>query len=159
MATKGGHIREIKLLFQSSKDGDSCDTFYEKCGDKGPTLSVIKSKKKRKFGGFSIAQWTNKKGNVQLKDENSFVYSLDKLEKYDVLEQDIAISCYPDQCLLVYGNNKNRYGLRIFPGFLKDKNNYENFGKKTYNVPEQFSLTGENIFFVEELEIYQIIFT
>ena len=47
MATKGGHIREIKLLFQSSKDGDSCDTFYEKCGDKGTTLSVIKSKKKR----------------------------------------------------------------------------------------------------------------
>jgi len=157
MATKCGHILEIKLLFQSSKDGDSYDTFFEKCGEKGPTLSVIKSKNNKKFGGFSKAQWTNKKGKIQLKDENAFVYSLDKLEKYDVLEPDIAISCHPD-FLLMYGNNNNRYGLRIVSSFLEGKNNYENFGKKSYNVPAQFTLTGENLFIVEELEIFQIIF-
>ena len=58
----------------------------------------------------------------------------------------------------MYGNNNNRYGLRIVSSFLEGKNNYENFGKKSYNVPAQFTLTGENLFIVEELEIFQIIF-
>ena len=157
MATKGGHILEIKLLFQSSKDGDSFETFFEKCGEKGPTLSVIKSKNNKRFGGFSKAQWTNKKGNITIKDKDAFVYSLDKLEKYDVLDPDIAIACSSD-FLIMYGNKLDRYGLRIHSGFLEDKNNYENFGKKSYNVPQQFALSGENIFFCEELEVFQIIF-
>ena len=158
LTTKGGKIKEIKLIFNSSKDGDSYNTFIEKCGDKGPTLSVIQSKRKKRFGGFSKAQWTGKKGKIKLKDENAFVYSLDKLKKYDVLQPEIAIACIPGDYLLMYGNRDNRYGLRVYPGFLENKNNYEHFGTKSYDVPENFGLSGENIFFVEELEMFQIVF-
>lgn len=158
LTTKGGKIKEIKLIFNSSNDGDSYNTFIEKCGDKGPTLSVIQSKNKKRFGGFSKAQWTDKKGKIKLKDEKAFVFSLDKLKKYDVLQPEIAIACIPGDYLLMYGNNDNRYGLRVAPGFLEDKNNYEHFGKKSYDVPENFGLSGENIFFVEELEIFKIVF-
>ena len=157
LTSKGGHISEIKLIFQSSTDGDTYEKFIEKCGEQGPILSVIKSKRNKKFGGFSMVELTDKKGKIQLKDENAFVYSLDNLKKYDVLEADIAISCYPNEYVLIYGNNNDRYGLRIFAGFLENKN-YENFAKKRYNTPNKFSLSGENSFYVDELEIFKIIF-
>ena len=157
LISKGGNILEIKLIFQSLIDGDSYETFIEKCGDKGPTLSIIRTIDNKRFGGFSKAQWTDKKGKINIKDESAFVYSLDKLEKYDVLKPDIAIACFPDDYLLMYGNGFNRYGLRIFSGFL-DKKNYENFNNKSYNTPNEYCLSGRNDFYVKELEIFQIIF-
>ena len=157
LTMKGGNIKEIKLIFQSSKDGDEYETFFSKCGDKGPTLILIESKNQKKFGGFSKAKWTNKKGKAQIKDESAFVFSLDKLKKYDVLKSEIAIVCYPDDYLIMYGNNYDRYGLRIKNGFLEN-GNYENFKNKSYDINEPFGLSGENEFFVEELEVFLITF-
>jgi len=57
----------------------------------------------------------------------------------------------------MYGNNYDRYGLRIKSGFL-ETGNYENFNNKSYDINEQYGLSGENEFFVEELEVFLIIF-
>ena len=157
LSIKGGIIKEIKLIFQSSQDGDEYDTFFSKCGEKGPTLSLIKSKNDKKFGGFTKANWTDKNGKIKIKDESAFIYSLNKLKKYDVLLPDIAIACYPSDYLLMYGNNFDRYGLRIYSGFL-EKGNYENFKNKSYDTNDQFCLSGENEFYVDELEVFLIIF-
>ncbi len=157
LASKCGQIKDIKLIYQSSIDGDKSEIFFKKCGNVGPTLSVIKSKNNKKFGGFTKENWTDKKGRIKINDEKAFVYSLDKFEKYDVIKPEMAISCIPYEYILVYGNNDDRYGLRIFDEF-SEKENYENFGKKAYDVPSQFCLSGDNIFYVEELEVYNIIF-
>ncbi len=157
LASKCGQIKDIKLIYQSSIDGDKSEIFFKKCGNVGPTLSVIKSKNNKKFGGFTKENWTDKKGRIKINDEKAFVYSLDKFEKYDVIKPEMAISCIPYEYILVYGNNDDRYGLRIFDEF-SEKENYENFGKKAYDVPNQFCLSGDNIFYVEELEVYNIIF-
>ena len=157
LSIKGGNIKEIKLIFQSSQDGDEYDTFFSKCGEKGPTLSLIKSKNDKKFGGYTKANWTDKNGKIKIKDESAFIYSLNKLKKYDVLNSDIAIACYPSDYLLMYGNNFDRYGLRIYSGFL-EKGNYENFKNKSYDTNDQFCLSGENEFYVDELEVFLIIF-
>ena len=157
LSIKGGNIKEIKLIFQASQDGDEYDKFFSKCGDKGPTLSLIKSKNNKKFGGFTKANWTDKKGKIKIKDESAFIFSLNKLKKYDVLQSDIAIACYPDGYLLMYGNNFDRYGLRIYSGFL-EKGNYENFKNKSYDTNDPFCLSGENEFYVDELEVFLIIF-
>ena len=157
LSIKGGNIKEIKLIFQSSQDGDEYDTFFSKCGEKGPTLSLIKSKNDKKFGGFTKANWTDKNGKIKIKDESAFIYSLNKLKKYDVLNSDIAIACYPSDYLLMYGNNFDRYGLRIYSGFL-EKGNYENFKNKSYDTNDQFCLSGENEFYVDELEVFLIVF-
>ena len=157
LSSKGGRISEIKLIFQSSKDGDDYKTFFEKCGEKGPTLILIKSKRKKKFGGFSTAEWTDKKGKIQIKDESAFVYSLDKLEKYDVLKPEIAVVCYPTNFIIMYGNGFNRYGLRIPSKFL-EKGSYENFDNRSYDTPDKYCLNGESEFNVDELEVFQIIF-
>ena len=49
----------------------------------GPTVSLIKTKKERIFGGFTKVEWTNKK--IMLKDENAFLFSINNKEKYDIL--------------------------------------------------------------------------
>ena len=153
---KVGRILEIKLIFQSSVNGDDYDTFFEKCKGQGPFLSVIKSQEKI-FGGFSKGNLTDKKETLKIKDEKAFVYSLNKLKKYDVLQPNIAASFYHKDFLLMYGNNNDRYGLRIHTNFLNE-NNYENFKNKSYDTPEEYCLTEKNIFNIDELEIYLIIF-
>ena len=152
-----GKINKIKLIYRATDNGDDSESFFKKCSNIGPSLSVIKAKNGRRFGGFTKAEWTDQKGKVILKDENSFLYSIDNKEKYDILKSESAISCYPYDYTLVYGNKQDRYGIRLFSRFL-EKSSYENLASKVYNVPQEICLSGKNKFEVEEVEIFQIIF-
>ena len=155
--TSVGNISEINLIYRATRDGDDSDTFFEKCSNKGPTISLIKSGNDRVFGGFTKAEWTDKKGKIKLKDDKAFLFSLDNKEKYKILKPDIAISCYPNNYTLVYGNKDDRYGIRLFNNFL-EKNNYENLASKVYDAPSDYCLSGHNKFEVQDAEVYQVIF-
>ena len=152
-----GNISAIKLIYRATENGDDSNTFFDKCSNMGPTISLIKTKEDRIFGGFSKAEWTDKKGNVKLKDDTAFLFSLDNKEKYKILKPEIAISCYPDYYTLVYGNKDDRYGIRLFSNFL-EKNNYENLASKSYDTPSDYCLSGHNKFEVEDAEVFQVIF-
>ena len=47
--SENGIIKNIKLIYRATKDGDTLNNFYDKCSQKGPTLSIIKTKKGRRF--------------------------------------------------------------------------------------------------------------
>ena len=150
-------IKEINLLYKSSEHGDTSKIFFEKCGNKGPTFSLIETSKGRRFGGFSKAEWTDKKDMIRLKDSEAFLFSLDNMEKYSILKTEIAIGCYPYYQSLVYGNNGDGKGIYIPNEFLKNKGS-ENLSTKVYNVPSDYCLSGESNFLVKEIEVYQVIF-
>ena len=150
-------IKEINLLYKSSEHGDTSKIFFEKCGNKGPTFSLIETSKGRRFGGFSKAEWTDKKSTIILKDSEAFLFSLDNMEKYNILKADIAITCSPYSYILVYGNNLDGKGIYIANKFLKNKST-ENHTTKVYDVPSDYCMSGENTFLVKEIEVYQIIF-
>ena len=152
-----GNINEIKLIYRATENGDDSESFFSKCSNKGPTISLIKTANNRIFGGFTKAEWTNKKGKIRLKDENTFLFSLNNGEKYNILEPDKAISCYPDDLTLVYGNKEDRYGIRLFSNFL-EKTCYENLKNRVFDVPSEYCLTGYNKFNVQEVEVFQVIF-
>ena len=80
------------------------------------------------------------------------------MKKYNVLKPELAIECYPKSSCLVYGNNKDGYGLVLYNNFLKINKNFENHYSRVYNVPSDFCLSGENEFEVEEVEVYQVIY-
>ncbi len=155
--SENGKIKNINLLYRATRDGDSCESFYNKCGEKGITISLIKTKKNRIFGGFSTAQWTNKNGEIKLYDKTAFLFSLDDMKKYNILKPELAIKCFPEEACLVYGNNYDGYGIILYDNFLKI-NNKENHKSRVYNVPSDFCLSGENYFEVEEVEVYQVIY-
>ena len=151
-----GHINEIKLIYRASEDGDDSESFFKRCSKMGPTISLIKTKKGKIFGGFTTAEWVKEK--TKLTDYKAFLFSINNKKKYDILKPEIAISCYPDKFTLMYGNNDDRFGIRLLNGFLK-RNSYENLESKAYDAPTKFCLTGNNIFLTEEAEVFQVNFT
>ena len=78
---------KITLLMNSNIDGDSTKTFMDKCNGKCPTLAVIKTTNGYVFGGYTTQMW--KEGKV--KDNNAFVFSIDKKRKYNIKQPEHAI--------------------------------------------------------------------
>ena len=151
-----GNVNEIKLIYRASENGDDSESFFKRCSKMGPTVSLIKTKKGKIFGGFTTAEWVKEK--TKLTDYKAFLFSINNKKKYDILKPEIAISCYPDKFTLMYGNNDDRFGIRLLNGFLK-RNSYENLESKAYDAPTKFCLTGNNIFLTEEAEVFQVNFT
>ena len=151
-----GKIYEINLLYKASEDCGN-EIFFKKWSDKGPTVSIIKSLKGRRFGGFIKENWKNSKKEIFIKDDNAFLFSLDNCQKYNVLIPEYAASCHPKCYSMVYGNKSDGGGLCID----NDANGpcCENLFNNVFDVPSKYCLSGEEKDFgIEECEVYQIIF-
>ena len=140
---------KFNLLMDTKKDGDSISTFYSKCGKKCPIILFIKTTNGYRFGGFTTQLWPTS-GNYT-KDDKSFVFSLDKKNKYKVTNPDYAIYAYSDFfqfggcCFRIYNNCTNSSSNEI------SKNKY------CYDIPGNYEITGgEQKFIVFCYEVYQI---
>ena len=139
---------KITLLMNSNTDGDSKKTFMDKCNGKCPTLAVIKTTNGYVFGGYTTQMW--KQGEV--KDNNAFVFSINKKRKYNIKQPEHAI---------YYGINSwwgfGPYNNAIVVRENCTKNNDNHVGNQTYDIPEQYELNGgEEYFTVKSFEIYHI---
>ena len=63
----------------TKKDRDLISVFYSKCRNISPTILFFKTTNEASFGGYTTKFWSQ--NDVQA-DENSFVFSFDKKEKY-----------------------------------------------------------------------------
>ena len=73
-------IREIKKIYQATKDGGDSNIFHKKCDNIPNTLTLFKSAGKRRFGGFASECV---KSNYSINpDKNCFLFSLDKKKIY-----------------------------------------------------------------------------
>jgi hypothetical protein len=71
-----------KLLYRASRDGWQTTDFHRLCDEKGPTVVIVKVSNGRLCGGYCSIGW--KSGGGEWKhDNNSFVFSLDLLKKYN----------------------------------------------------------------------------
>ena len=82
-------VKKIKKLYQATIDGDEPINFHSKCDNIPNTLIVIKSPGNRKFGGFTTQTWDQSSGFK--KDENAFLFSLDKQKIYNCKRKCYAI--------------------------------------------------------------------
>jgi hypothetical protein len=152
-----GIIKEIKLLYSSKRDGDEYSPFYNKCSNISPTLSLIKTKKGRKFGGFTFGKWNDKLKISNQTDSEAFLFSLNNMKKYKILKPNLAIASYSDHSsFLTYGNNGDGCGIYLKNNFLT-KGGHENHKSKAYDADSQYCLSTEENFSVEEVEVYNII--
>ena len=81
----------LTLLFRGSTHGWSPKTFHELCDDKGPTITIFKTKANRVFGGFTQQSWDSE--SEWIKDDKAFIYSIDKKKIYRVVDAQEAIFC------------------------------------------------------------------
>ena len=139
----------MDLLYKATIDGDKAEAFHNKCDWANSTLVLVKSGNGKRFGGYTTCNW---KGNsIEKKDENAFVFSLDKMQIYDIIPGEDAIGCYQK-----YGPVFLGCQIRIYDDFFtKGGTTFEK--GLNYNTQEDFELTGGlNKFDVKEIEVYSV---
>ena len=82
----------IRKLYQATIDGEESSKFHSKCDGIKNTITLIKSARNRRFGGFTSESWDTSR---KYKDDNTcFLFSLDKQKIYQIKENCKAIACY-----------------------------------------------------------------
>ena len=71
--------------------------FYGLCKNKGPTITIIKSKADKIFGGFTQKHWRAPHHNSHeyIEDENAFIFSIDQKKIYRPIDAKKAIFIGP----------------------------------------------------------------
>ena len=139
----------LNLLYKATLDSDKASVFHNKCDFANRTLVLVKSGNGKRFGGYTTCNW---KGNsIEKKDDNAFVFSLDKMKIYDIIPGEDAIGCFPK-----YGPVFLGCQIRIYDEFFT--NGGTTFEKGlNYNTEEDYELTGGlKEFEVKEIEVYGI---
>ena len=140
----------LNLLYKATVDGDKAEAFHEKCDQAASSLVLVETDKGKRFGGFTTCSWA---GNcVDKKDEDAFVFSLDKMMVYENIPEEDAIGCYPKFGPIFLGCQ-----IRIYDNaFTKGGTTFEK--GLNYNIQENYELNGgERIFGVKEIEVYEVI--
>ena len=138
-----------KLLYKGSRDGDGANDFHSRCDEAEKTLVLIEDNYGNRFGGFTTQDWGGE--YLQKKDDEAFIFSLDKNKIYEVIPEQNAIGCYPN------------FGPVFFGCQIRIYDNYANKGGTTfkkglnYKTTEDFELTnGKQNFGVRDIEVYEV---
>ena len=144
------HIN-IDLIYKATIDSDKASAFHEKCDNAQSTLVLIKSGNGKRFGGFTTESWNG--NSFYKKDDYAFIFSLDKMEIYDVIQGEDAIGCFPNFGP-VFGGNQIKINDNAFS---KGGSTYER--NINYYTNEDYELTGVlKEFVVVEIEVYNVSF-
>ena len=150
MKSQGKKI-EMKLLYKLTIHGDSASTFHSYCNSKGYTLTLVRTNKGYRSGGFTSQSWTSSGGNID--DQNAFLFSLDYKEQYFTNDGKNAI--YDNSS---YGPTfGNTHDLYIANGCSQNYSSYCDFPYAYSGVKPRILSGGFYNFKVNEMEVYQII--
>ena len=143
-----------ELVFRGTRDGKTPDIFHRKCDGTPKTITIIKTIKGLKFGGYIEKEWNNHEGWIKV-DENCFIFSLDLQKIYNPVKGKEKYDFYPSN-----GPNFAEFGLagdlfnKSFLNIQKkeEANKYFTYFDKDYEING-----GESEFQAEEIEVFKII--
>ena len=152
-------IKEIKKIYQATKDGGEPGIFHKLCDGIPNTLVLYKSAGNRRFGGFASQCW--KTGDETISDKNCFLFSLDKKKIYfSNINIFKVVSCPSDGPS--FTDYKGIYIIQLDGNVLSNKrlktfeNNFKDiFGKDENALSEDGNYEGV---YAKEYEVFQIIF-
>ena len=146
---KNNNKISLNLLYKATVDSDKAEIFHKKCDSAKSTLVLIKSENDKRFGGYTNCSWEG--NSIEKKDNDAFVFSLDKMSIYDIIPEENAIGCYPK-----YGPVFLGCQIRIYDQFFtRGGTTYEK--ETNYNTKEDFELTGGlEEFKIKDIEVYSV---
>ena len=146
----------LKLIYTATNDGDSAEDFHLHCDGYAPLIILIKTKKNVVFGGFTEKPFYSTKKRIGNKDDNAFIFSVDRMKTYEVEKGTIATCSFRDYGPVFAGFEHNN--IYLFDDFFTDPGNVAEKGDR-FRTTENYEINlGEEKFFVEEMEIYQVLF-
>ncbi len=139
-------------IFSSSEDGDSAETFHQKCDNIEGTVILIKTKKYKRFGGYAKKKWNHSNGSFA-NDSKAFLFSLTTMDIFNRNENGNEIK----------GDKDSGPWFGSGPDFQivnKWFSNNSTHNKKCFSYPQNvnFPLAESNNFLVNELEVYKVEF-
>ena len=84
-------VLTLTLLFSGTTHEWKRSKFHELCVEKDPTITIMKSKDGRVFGGFAMQSWDSQ--TKWKADEKAFIYSIDRQQIYRVIDSQKALYC------------------------------------------------------------------
>ena len=169
----------FRLVYRASRDGDLSKDFHKRCDKIGPNITLVKTDKNIKFGGFTNNNWEipknenekkedddedsddNNKNQIntddgeQKSDPGAFCFSISNKKVYPFnCKKDNAIFCSkrygPTFCENIFSINTN---MLTKGGYCSKKKNSCFVGQnKDYEISG-----GEKKFKVKELEVFEIV--
>ena len=139
----------LNLLYKATADSDKAEIFHKKCDSAKSTLVLIESENNKRFGGYTTCSWEG--NSIEKKDDEAFIFSLDKMNVYDVISEENAIGCYPKYGPIFLGCQ-----IRIYDQFFtRGGTTYEK--ETNYYTKEDYELTGGiEKFKVKDIEVYSV---
>ena len=140
----------LNLIYKATVDSDKASAFHEKCDSAKSSLVLVETDEGKRFGGFTTNSWSG--DCVDKKDEDAFVFSLDKMKVYPNIPDEDAIGCYPKYGPIFLGCQ-----IRIYDNaFTKGGTTFEK--GLNFNTQEDYELTdGNREFKVKEIEVYEVV--
>ena len=144
---------KYELLYRGSRDGMTPSFFHQKCNGICPTISIIRTSKGLKFGGYTEKTWENNSSGAWIDDNNSFLFSVDYMKIYNGIKGQILhnnnygptfnSSIYLQNDFTQNGNNtcQKTYSNQYYSGFIRD-----------YELND-----GQSYFTVSEVEVFKVI--
>ena len=140
----------LNLIYKATVDSDKASAFHEKCDSAKSSLVLVETDEGKRFGGFTTSSWSG--DCIDKKDEDAFVFSLDKMKVYPNIPDEDAIGCYPKYGPIFLGCQ-----IRIYDNaFTKGGTTFEK--GLNFNTQEDYELTdGNREFKVKEIEVYEVV--
>ena len=145
---------KYKLLYRGTRDGMNPSSFHQKCNSIPQTVSIVQTTKGYKFGGYAEKTWENHNG-IWIKDDKSFVFSIDHMKIYNHVQGTDAI----------LHNNDFGPSFKLCIYLYKDFSNNENYTYDKNSANQYFSgfnrdyelNDGERNFSLAEIEVFQVL--
>ena len=151
---KNINIFSLNLIYRGTRDGDMGQDFHKLCDGLSPILLIIKTTHNVRFGGYTETYFEGTDEYLGKKDDNAFIYNLDKRKYYNIKKGENAILCYKNYGPVFYGNEFSNIFLK--EPFFKKKGNVAPKGDR-FDTKEDFEINlGKQYFKPLQIEVFHI---
>ena len=142
-----------ELVFRGTRDGGTPEIFHQKCDGTPKTITIIKTIKGLKFGGYIEKKWDSNSGWIN-DDENCFIFSIDLKKIYNPVKGEdkyyFIKTCGPNFSEFGLYNLFKKSSLNLYT--KETANKYFKYFDRDYEING-----GEKEFQAEEVEVFKII--
>ena len=136
----------LKLIY----NGKDRNNFFANCAGKKNLLFLVKDTKGNKFGGY-MSSTLVKNDDLNIKDENSFIFSVQNKKKFKVLNPSKAIYVRSEYLITFGGDGSgNDFYIQENSGGINKKETYGDKNNETTN--------GNSSFTIDEFKVFELIF-